>query len=319
MLFIGLILALVLSAFTALSWHYAHQVLHPPRQIACQTPAELAVEAQRVEFPSRDGICLRGWWMPVSHARGTIVFSHGYGGDCSPDLENADWLTRAGYNLLYFDHRAHGTSDGTLTTLGYLETRDLLGALDFLRARGIDKVGVVGFSMGGSVALQTAPLTDAIQCVIVDCTFADLRTLLVHNAPQVRVPRWFAPIGVIGVLACASLQARCNLFTHTPEKSIGRIAPRPVLIIQAGNDELVPASETARLYAAAREPKALWRVDGALHRAVDKLVREEYERRIAAFFDEYLASPSQVIEAADRFTAQHREQASQAGLSRAAD
>ncbi len=314
---LGLIVAMSLAGFVLLGWYYARQLIQPARQAPFQTPAELGLDAEHVEFPARDGVCLRGWWIPAPRPRGTIICSHGYSGDCSPDLEYAAWLTRAGYNLLYFDHRAHGMSDGLLTTLGYLETRDLLGAIDFVHGRGITRVGVLGFSMGGSVVLQTAPLTDAIQCVVADCTFADLRTLLIQQAPRTRIPQWLAPAAAMLVITCASIQARCNLFAHSPEKSIGQIAPRPVLLIQAGNDELVPPSETERLYTAARAPKELWRVEGALHRAVDKLVREEYERRLTVFFDQHLAS-DKIISAAERFTSAAAT-ASHAGLSRAAD
>ncbi len=288
MIGIVLFLTLALITFLAISAYYAHALTHPPRQAACASPSDLGFDATPVEFPSRDGITLRGYWIPASRARGTVVFSHGYRGDCSPDLEYAAWLTSAGYNLLYFDHRAHGLSDGTLTTLGFYETRDLLGAIDFLKSRGIERVGVLGFSMGGSVALQTAPLTEAIRCVVADCTFANLYTLITHHEPSFHIPKFFAPVAASLVVAFASLEARCNLFAHSPEKSIGLISPRPVLIIQAGNDQLVPPSETERLYAAAKAPKELWLVEGAAHRSVDKLVRAEYERRVLLFLDENL-------------------------------
>jgi fermentation-respiration switch protein FrsA (DUF1100 family) len=281
------------AVFFAVLFSSALRLTRPPRQGACQTPAVLGLQAEDVEFLSRDSIPLRGWWIPSSHPRGTLLLSHGYSGDCSPDLQYANWLTGAGYNLLYFDHRGHGRSGGSFTTLGALETRDVLGALDWLKGRGIERVGALGFSMGGSVLLQAAPLTDAIRCVVADCTFGNMRSLLVHHAGEARIPPFLAPFASYLFIALVSLQTRTNLFSHTPEKSIGRIAPRPVLLIQAGSDELVPASETDKLYRAARQPVELWRVEGALHRAVDKVDRAEYERRITAFFDRYLAGTSE--------------------------
>ena len=283
---LALAAALAIVALVAICWHFANQLVRPPRQQSKLTPADLSLDAETVEFAARDGVLLRGWWIPARRARGTIIFSHGYRGDSSTDLEYAAWLTGEGYNLLYFDHRAHGMSDGRYTTLGYLETRDLLGAIDFLKGRGIERVGVLGFSMGGSVALQTAPLTDAIVGVVVDCTFANLHRLILHHAPAFYTPWWFAPISTTLVMLIASLQTRCNLFAHSPEKSIPLISPRPVLLIQAGKDELVPPIETARLYAAACEPKELWMVADAIHRCVDDIVEEEYKQRVAEFFNQ---------------------------------
>ncbi len=304
-------------AGAVLLWRLAGQILHPHRQSACEMPAGLVSAAERVEFPSRDGVCLRGWWIPARRPRGTIVLSHGYAGDCSPDLEYGEWLRGASYNLLYFDYRGHGSSDGNYTTLGHHETRDLLGAIDFAETRSSERVGVLGFSMGGSVAIQTAALTDSIRCVVADCSFANLRTLLLHHAPDARVPGLIAPAASFLLVAFMSLQAGENLFLHSPENSIGQIAPRAVLLIQAGNDELVAPSETERLYAAARPPKELWRVQGALHRAVDQVAPEEYRRRITAFFDQHLAA-GRVIDASERFSRPPREQPSPA-QSHAAD
>ncbi len=291
MLLLVLVPGLALVILAALSWYYATRVLHPPRRLACQAPIDLALDAHRVEFPARDGILLRGWWIRASRVRGTLVFSHGYAGDCSPDLEYAAWLHESGYNLLYFDHRGHGESEGDLCTLGWHETRDLLGAIDWLKERGIERVGVIGFSMGGSVALQTAALTDAIQCVIADCTFANLWSLLVNLAPLARVPRFIAPLAATLMLVSMSLQARSNLFAHSPAASVARISPRPVLIIGAGADDVIPMTEITRLYEAATEPKELWVVDGASHRAVDEIDRVEYERRIGVFLDTHLVTP----------------------------
>jgi pimeloyl-ACP methyl ester carboxylesterase len=53
------------------------------------------------------------------------------------------------------DFRGHGRSGGT-TTAGDLETLDLAAAVAWLRARGHQKVAVIGFSMGGSVVLRYA-------------------------------------------------------------------------------------------------------------------------------------------------------------------
>ncbi len=292
MLLLVLLPVLALVALTALSWYHAARALHPARRPACQTPIDLALDAERVEFPSRDGIRLRGWWIPSRNPRGTLVLSHGYAGDCSPDLEYARWLSDSGYNLLYFDHRAHGESDGNLCTLGWHETRDLLGAIDYLKGKGIERVGVIGFSMGGSVVLQAAALTDAIRCVVADCTFASLWTLLVGLAPLARVPQFIAPLGATLMLAIMSIQARSNLFAHSPAASIPRIAPRPVLLIGAGADAVIPRSEITRLYESAMDPKELWFVEGASHREVDRMDRAEYERRISAFLNAHMGAPA---------------------------
>jgi len=69
-----------------------------------------------------------------------------------PDVQYVPALQEAGFSVLMFDFRAHGRSDGRLSTSGYLEQRDVLGAVAFLRAKGLIRLGLFGFSMGARVA-----------------------------------------------------------------------------------------------------------------------------------------------------------------------
>lgn len=64
-------------------------------------------------------------------------------------LPQARYLHDAGYDLLLFDWRALGASDGSFTSYGYYEKRDLKAALDYAAQHGNGKIGVVGFHWGG--------------------------------------------------------------------------------------------------------------------------------------------------------------------------
>jgi fermentation-respiration switch protein FrsA (DUF1100 family) len=74
----------------------------------------------------------------------------------------------------------------------------------------------------------------------------------------------------------------------SPESVIGSLSPVPVLIIAGDGDELIPAENGRRLYAAAREPKELWIIPNALHGATLAAAGQEYERRVGEFFDTQL-------------------------------
>ncbi|MBX3064149.1 MAG: alpha/beta fold hydrolase, partial [Anaerolineae bacterium] len=120
-------------------------------------PTNYNISYQDISFLSRDGIRLRGWWLPTAsdHALGTIILCAGQDGSMEGDTVQVVALHHAGFNVLMFDWRGHGRSDGDMVTMGALEVNDLLGALDYLdEQRGINRVGVLGFSMGGAVALM---------------------------------------------------------------------------------------------------------------------------------------------------------------------
>ena len=162
------LLALVGSIIGGLALYGARVLIRRRVPDAAASPVGYGLDYEDIAFPSRDGLTLRGWFIPAVSPRGTVVFCHGHAGSMDPDLKYAPVFHDRGYNVLMFDFRAHGRSDGKLVSMGSLEQQDLLGAVDFLRRRGIDRVGVLGFSMGGRVAISTAPQTEAIVAVVSD-------------------------------------------------------------------------------------------------------------------------------------------------------
>src|SRR5258708_26652422 len=122
---------------------------------------------EEVHFMRRDGMKVVGWWIRVDKPISTIVMCHGQNGSMDGDTRQRPPLHEAGFNVLMFDFRAHGRSEGESVTMGMYEKEDLLGVLDYLAAeRGINQVGVLGFSMGAATALMTAGLSDRI-CALV--------------------------------------------------------------------------------------------------------------------------------------------------------
>ncbi len=289
LLFAGLATAAL--AVSVLAWYAAGQLICPPRRRRTASPADYGLEFESVSFRSRDGLTLQGWFIPVPNSKGTIVLCHGYSGDCSPDLIYAPLLHEAGYNALLFDFRGHGASGGNYTSLVYFERDDLLAGLDFLRARGIARAALIGFSMGGAIAMATAPLSPMVVGVISDCAFAELRRIMQNAFAARRFPQWLTPLLGWLTIAFASMRLRANLFTADPIHWVGKIAPRPLLIMHAADDQAAPVSEARRLFAAAREPKELWIVPNAAHRQIETVARDEYRRRVVEFFDRAFTEP----------------------------
>jgi len=73
-----------------------------------------------------------------------------------------------------------------------------------------------------------------------------------------------------------------------PIDEIARISPRPIFILQGGQDTVIPPDSAQRLFNAAGEPRRLWIGEGAGHVEMFDLMPDEYIRRVIAFFDETL-------------------------------
>ena len=282
--------AFLLAALAGLAWAGSSRMMARRAPDAQTSPADYGLAYEDISFPSRDGIALRGWFIPSDPARATVIFCHGHAGSMDPDLIYAPWFHEAGFNVLMFDFRAHGRSAGRNVSLGYFERRDLLGAIDYLRGQGITEVGVLGFSMGGAVGIVTAPQSEAIRAVVSDGGFARLESAMLGWAQEQRMdlPRWLVlPLARL-VVTVAGWRLGVRLPEADPLRWVGRIAPRPILFVHGDRDPYVTVTDMESLYAAAGEPKELWRVPEAGHRQVDQCRPAEYRERVVGFFKRHL-------------------------------
>ena len=273
-----------------IAWQGMRQLIYAKHISPSQSPNDIGLSAEKISFQNHAGQTLRGWFIPAPNAKGTIVFAHGYAGDCSPDLVYAPLFYRAGYNTLFFDLRGHGASDPSPISMVYFERDDLSCALDFLKSRGIQRVGLVGFSMGGAVALTTAAINPMVIGIISDCTFANIEMAVASRIVLHGIPYWIATkLGWV-IIALASIRLRANLFSANPLRWIDKISPRPLLIMHGAQDVDVPVESAYLLFKTAREPKQLWIVPNATHRKIEEVAPEEYQRRLVQFFDEIPAT-----------------------------
>ena len=162
------------------SWVTARRITAPgPREDKFVTPWELDIPYEEVAFPTEDGLLLRGWWLPASAAKRTVVALHGHRGARHHCVGIGAALWRRGSNVLLFDHRGRGSSEGDMVSLGYFETLDALAAVEYslARAPGLP-LGLIGYSMGAAVAVMTAGRDERVGAVVADSPFASERSLV---------------------------------------------------------------------------------------------------------------------------------------------
>ena len=289
---VGLTAATALGSVLMGAWLASGRLIRRRMPDPAVDPGVYGLDADPVRFPSRDGLLLGGFWIPARRRRGTVLLLPGQGGSLDPDLRHAPALVQHGYDVLIFDWRAHGRSQGRYVTWGCAERMDLLGALDFLRQREITRVGVLGFSMGAAVAFHAALEGEGIAAIISDGCYTDLdaaaRGWLATRGLDCRASELFVRL----VVKMASWRVGCDLTAAAPLRWVRQIAPRPLLFIQGDQDPFVSPQEFERLWQAAPEPKERWLVPGAGHREADKLYPAAYRQHVLDFFDRHLASSS---------------------------
>jgi uncharacterized protein len=216
-------------------------VYFPTREIE-GTPRDVGLDYEDVRIETSDGLALHGWWVPAEEARGALLFMHGNAGNVSHRLHSLRLLHDLRLDVLIFDYRGYGRSEGRPTERGtYLDAR---AAWDTLVARGVapERVVLFGRSLGGAIAAALATEVTPVG-LVVESTFTSVPAL------GARIYRWLP----VRTLARIHYDTAARL-----ERYHG-----PVLIVHSDADEVVPYAHGRELYERAHEPKRLLTIGGA--------------------------------------------------------
>ena len=130
-----------------------------------------------VSITSYDGLTLKGKYYEYKKGAITELLFHGYQGNAERDLSGGiERCFSLGRNALIIDHRASGTSDGSVITFGVREKRDVLSWIDFaIKHFGEDvKLVLTGVSMGAATVLMVSgeKLPKNVVCILADCPYS---------------------------------------------------------------------------------------------------------------------------------------------------
>lgn len=259
------------------------------RKIATETPAFRQMPFEEVRVTTADGLRLYGWFIPGTQ-RATVMVVHGYKDSRSSMLGVAEILHNYGYQVLLVSLRGHDMNDGEQISFGLRELKDLEAFYEYLRLKpGVDprRIGMFGVSMGGTISIGFTANTPGIRALVSDCAFSSVADTV---GTSVRfftgLPEFpFAPM----VVFWTERELGGSMNDIDAKKWIPGIAPRPVLLLQGGADQVVSPESGARLFEAAREPKELWFEPDVGHAEFLRKRPAEFEQRITAFYRRHLS------------------------------
>ncbi len=222
-----------------------------------------------------EGVIIRGFYCaPLDGSRlpGVIIL-HGIprAKPAPGDQSYRDMAARfagSGFAAVVFNFRGAGGSDGDISMRGWVH--DLSSVLDF--TSGVsqvlhDRIALLGFSAGGSVAIRVAAEDKRVAAVASVSSPAEF-TFVGDTMPAAE---WAAHFKEIGLIRSEGFPPSIEQWEQEfkdmePKKWIGKIAPRPVLIMHGQEDEVIPVHHAKELHHAAGEPKDLVLIPGGKHR-----------------------------------------------------
>jgi alpha-beta hydrolase superfamily lysophospholipase len=217
-----------------------------------QTTLYPAVAYETIELKGEQD--LECWFLPVNNAKGTVAVFHGYSGNKSGMLGQAELFTGMGYNVLLVDFMGSGGSAGSRTTIGYDEAGQVKQAYDFLIAKGESKVFLFGTSMGAAAILKClADFKIEPTGIIIECPFGSMYETTCARFRIMKVPV-FPMAGLL--VFWGGIQNGFWAFSHNPTE-FAKAVKCPALLLYGEKDLNVGRDEIDEIYANMKGAKSL--------------------------------------------------------------
>ncbi|MBI4428771.1 MAG: alpha/beta hydrolase [Ignavibacteriales bacterium] len=212
---------------------------------------------------TEDSVRIHAWFAPSESAHATLVISHGNAGNISHRIDIIKRLQRTGFNVLMFDYRGYGKSEGSPSESGIY--KDGRAAFDYARSlREVDSSRIIlwGTSLGGAVAVDVATQRPAA-AMILESTFSSAIDVAKTVYP-------YLPVHLL-------MQTRLNSFDKIPRVHI------PVFMMHGDRDSVIPFELGKKLYENVNAPKEFYVIRGADHNDTYLVGGDEYLQRVKGF------------------------------------
>ena len=267
-----LLLLLVVAGLLALGWRASSRALHPGAPSYAWSLADYPeLRAEEVRVETSTGATLAGRFFR-GRERATVVLTHGWGGNQDEMLPVADALHRSGFTVFTYNLRGE-------VTFGAKEQDDLISVVDYLGGRADvdgERIGALGFSMGGATTIMAAAREPRIKAVVADSAWRTAKSWL---RPSWNPRDHFSRLS----LKFSEWRAGIDLDKLRPIDAMQHLAGRPVLLIHGSDDDVVFPEDSDAL-AAAGPGVELWRIPGAKHGETLAPGRPTTSERVTEFF-----------------------------------
>lgn len=248
-----------------------------------------SLEKEHIILTSKDGLKLRGEFID-NNSNKTMIFCHGITVGLIWSIKYIDMFYKTGWNILIYDHRRHGQSEGNYSTYGYFEKEDLdLWVNWVVKKKGKDSIiGLHGESMGAATVLQYIDINKYVKFIIADCPFSDLMELLGRKVKDDYKGLLYP------ILYLSNLKSKVIAnFDYRWIKPIECVknSTLPIMFIHGDEDKFVPWDMSVAMYEMKKKGlKKIYIAKGAAHAKSIEVNKKQYEKEVIDFVEEALKS-----------------------------
>jgi hypothetical protein len=266
-------LGIAYAVLLLLAWRFQTRLALPGARMRLIPPAQAGMpDGEVVDIAARDGVRLRGWYLPAAPARELgppapgLLWFYGNLETVTGLAPIVQWLRPPNIALLILDYRGYGESQGSPSEQGLYADAD--AAWGYLASRsGVDatRIAVYGRSVGSVPALHLAS-TRPVRAVVLESPFTTA-------AEMARVHYPFLPSFIV------------RLSMNNLERAARLTAP---LLVFHGTEDNIALPRMGRAVAEAGRARELVMISGAGHNETYDVGGEEYRRKFQAFLAETL-------------------------------
>ncbi len=285
-----IVLTVILVLYIAISVLVAHLMTTRMSPHLDASPKLVSDKYEDISFQSFDGLKLKGWWFKTGSEKLVIMVT-----GLIPNRVNTEYqgmwiakeLVEAGFDVIMYDSRAHGESEGSRISYGFNESKDVLSAVEFAKSKGFEpeKIALIGDSTGAVSILMVSDQLKDIGALVIDTPTADYRPRVVDVLWKEKfVPPFFAP----GVFYFTDIVFGLKIAQVRPIEKMVLVPERKFLFLHGEKDKTFPIEESKKLLQkASKESKLVVFPEGS-HIETFKSDPDLYRKEVFDFLDSEL-------------------------------
>ena len=245
---LGVLIILILIYF-GISFYVATRLVAPYPKKITTSPTLISSNYENVTMQGFENIRLRGWLFHAPSDK-LVIIIHGI----TQNRVNNDYysiliakeLVVKGYNVLLYDSRAHGESEGSQITYGLKENQDILNVVTFAETKGFTPhhIGIIADSLGALSLLLASDHLQDVGALVVDSPPTHLVPVINHVIQvENNIPALFNP----GIYFLMQTIYHVDVATINPIAHIKNIPNRKFLFLHAELDQTIPFSQSQEL------------------------------------------------------------------------
>jgi len=249
------IISTLLIIIIAVTWNTYLKVFHKRKKSVTEEMNKLIdkklitsnyyedLKLAKIVTNSLDNLNLAGYLVKCKNPIGCVILSHGISNNHVTMLSHVEFFRKKNYDVLLIDQRGHGNSSPTISTYGFKETKDISQWMKYLKSLGYDNIGIMGHSMGASIALLTCAEVIKPNFIISESGYSNLHELVAFQIRAKKMP----PLIFVNTVSLV-----CKIFNNFWLSDIDvldsiRNTKVPILFIHGERDSLIPCYMSKRM------------------------------------------------------------------------